>query len=69
MPARPEKPIPGQTNVGEHSLETTLELIGDPKKVAQELQEFRDRMKREKYDPHPDKLLILGRQARIKRAA
>ncbi len=32
MSATPEKPIPGQAHVGEHTLKTTLELIGYPKK-------------------------------------
>lgn len=44
-------------------------IIGYPKEVAQELKKFSERMRREKYDPHPGKPLILGRQTRIRKAA
>ena len=69
MPARQEKPTPPQDHIVAQSLKSTLELIGDPKRVAQELKEFSERMRREIYDPMPDKTLILGRQSRIRRAA
>ncbi len=42
-------------------------IIGDPRKVAQEIKEFSQRMRRENYDPHPDKIVILGTQTRIRK--
>lgn len=36
-----------------------LDAIGDPAKVAKELAEFSERMKREDYDPMADKVLIM----------
>ena len=68
-PLEPIEKSKGPLPTPEKAWVNILELIGDPKRVAQELQEFSERMRREKYDPHPDKTLILGRQARVKRAA
>ena len=47
--------------------EEIREIIGDPRKVAREMAMFRKEAKR--YDPIPDKILILGVRTPVKRAA
>jgi len=67
MLARSEKPLPPEARIIGQSLKSALELIGDPKKVAQEMADFRQEAR--SYDPMPDKILILGRQTLVRKAA